>query len=261
MDKNKAISGYEKIFDDGYKAGRASVVLPHPCDGELYKDWLLIEYIAKVLEEAKEVVDAYIDLIKDPKNPERIKHLAGECTDVQVAATGVMHKLGYGEEERQRVMKEINESNAKRDGGKRFKKHPFDELQERICREKTFSASGTEEKEDGKQIKLAKNNLLLPLEIGAKLMVVKPDDYKNALPGENIYRRMNQFKIGDRVIIFVPKEYIINMRGNDMMSAIRNNGKIGEILQDMNNDTYIVKVGNDHCCIAFNFLKKVKKNG
>lgn len=120
MDKDKAMSGYERIFEDGYKAGRASVVLPHPCDGELYKDWLLVEYIAKVLEEAKEVVDAYIDLVKDPKNPERIKHLADECTDVQVAATGVMHKLGYGEEERQRVMKEINESNAKRDGGRRF---------------------------------------------------------------------------------------------------------------------------------------------
>lgn len=118
--KDDIMSGYKAIFEDGYRAGRASVVLPHPCDGELYKDWLLVEYIAKVLEEAKEVVDAYIDLIKDPKNPERIKHLAGECTDVQVAATGVMHKLGYGEEERQRVMKEINESNAKRDGGKRF---------------------------------------------------------------------------------------------------------------------------------------------
>lgn len=141
MDKNKAISGYEKIFDDGYKAGRASVVLPHPCDGELYKDWLLVEYIAKVLEEAKEVVDAYIDLIKDPKNPELIKHLAGECTDVQVAATGVMHKLGYGEEERQRVMKEINESNAKRDGGKRFKKHPLDVIEERFYKGKTISAS------------------------------------------------------------------------------------------------------------------------
>lgn len=120
MDKNKAISGYEKIFDDGYRAGRASVVLPHPCDGELYKDWLLVEYIAKVLEEAKEVVDAYIDLIKDQKNPERVKHLAEECIDVQIAATGVMHKLGYGEDERQRVMEKINKSNAKRDGGKRF---------------------------------------------------------------------------------------------------------------------------------------------
>lgn len=126
MDKNKTMSGYERIFEDGYKAGRASVVLPHPCDGELYKDWLLVEYIAKVLEEAKEVVDAYIDLIKDPKNPERIKHLADECTDVQVAATGVMHKLGYGEEERQRVMKEINKSNARRDGGKRFKSETVD---------------------------------------------------------------------------------------------------------------------------------------
>lgn len=126
MDKNKAMSGYERIFEDGYKAGRASVVLPHPCDGELYKDWLLVEYIAKVLEEANEVVDAYIDLIKDPKNPDRIKHLADECTDVQVAATGVMHKLGYGEEERQHVMKEINESNAKRDSGKRFKSEAVD---------------------------------------------------------------------------------------------------------------------------------------
>ena len=141
MKKDDIMSGYEKIFEDGYKAGRASVVLPHPCDGELYKDWLLVEYIAKVLEEAKEVVDAYIDLIKDPKNPERIKHLAGECTDVQVAATSVMHKLGYGEEERQRVMKEINESNAKRDGGKRFKKHPLDVIEERFYKGKTISAS------------------------------------------------------------------------------------------------------------------------
>lgn len=142
MEKSKVMSGYEKIYDDGYKAGRASVVLPHPCDGELYKDWLLVEYIAKVLEEANEVVDAYIDLIKDPKNPEQIKHLADECTDVQIAATGVMHKLGYGEEERQRVMKEINESNAKRDGGKRFAKHPLDEIHERLYIGKTFSASG-----------------------------------------------------------------------------------------------------------------------
>lgn len=72
---------------------------------------------------------------------------------------------------------------------------------------------------------------------------------------------MNQFKEGDRVIISVPKAYIINMRGNDMMSALRNNGEIGEILQDMNNDTYIVKVGNGCCNIASNFLKAAKKDG
>lgn len=114
--------GYQKGVSDGYRHGKASVILPHPCDGPLYDDWLLMDYIAKVLEEAKEVVDAYIDLIKDPKNPDRIEHLASECTDVQIAATGVMYKLGYGEKERQRVMYEVNESNAKRDGGRRFKK-------------------------------------------------------------------------------------------------------------------------------------------
>ncbi|MDD6959174.1 MAG: DUF3310 domain-containing protein [Dialister sp.] len=73
--------------------------------------------------------------------------------------------------------------------------------------------------------------------------------------------KVNQLTEGDRVIISVPREYIINMRGNDMMSAIRNNGKIGEILQDMNNDTYIVKVGDDVCNIVSNFLKAAKKNG
>ena len=71
---------------------------------------------------------------------------------------------------------------------------------------------------------------------------------------------MNQFKEGDRVIIFVPEEYIINnMRDNDMMSSMRNNGKIGEILQDMKNDTYIVKVGNECCNIVSNFLKKAEE--
>lgn len=185
MDKNKAISGYEKIFDDGYRAGRASVVLPHPCDGELYKDWTAADYFAKIAEEHLEVIDAYKEI---ERNGGVSQHFLRECTDLIIATTGLMNYLGCDEKMRQEYMKEVNESNAKRDGGKRFKKHPFDELQERICREKNFSASGTEEKEDGKQIKLAKNNLLLPLEIGAKLMVVKPDDYKDALPGENIYQ-------------------------------------------------------------------------
>ena len=40
MDKmdgfDESMSGYKAIFEDGYKAGRASVVLPHPCDRELF---------------------------------------------------------------------------------------------------------------------------------------------------------------------------------------------------------------------------------
>lgn len=122
MDKNKAISGYEKIFDDGYRAGRASVVLPHPCDGELYKDWTSADYFAKIAEEHLEVIDAYKAIEKSGKQPtkEQRDHFFKECTDLIVATTGLMHYLGCDEKMRQEYMKEINESNAKRDGGKRF---------------------------------------------------------------------------------------------------------------------------------------------
>ena len=122
MDKNKAISGYEKIFDDGYKAGRASVVLPHPCDGELYRSWTSSDYFAKIAEEHLEVIDAYKAIEKSGKCPtkEEQEHFFKECTDLIVATTGLMHYFGCDEEMRQKYMKEINESNAKRDGGKRF---------------------------------------------------------------------------------------------------------------------------------------------
>lgn len=122
MDKDKAISGYENIFDDGYRAGRASVVLPHPCDGELYKSWTSSDYFAKIAEEHLEVIDAYKTIEKSNKQPtkEERDHFFKECTDLIVATTGLMHYFGCDEKTRQQYMKEINESNAKRDGGKRF---------------------------------------------------------------------------------------------------------------------------------------------
>ena len=128
MDKNKAISGYEKIFDDGYKAGRASVVLPHPCDGELYRSWTSSDYFAKIAEEHLEVIDAYKAIEKSGKCPtkEEQEHFFKECTDLIVATTGLMHYFGCDEKMRQQYMKEINESNAKRDGGKRFKSEAVD---------------------------------------------------------------------------------------------------------------------------------------
>ena len=128
MDKNKAISGYEKIFDDGYKAGRASVVLPHPCDGELYKRWLSSDYFAKIAEEHLEVIDAYKSIEKSGKCPteEEKEHFLKECTDLIIATTSLMNCLGYDEEARQRKMKEVNDDNAKRDGGKRFKSEAVD---------------------------------------------------------------------------------------------------------------------------------------
>ena len=152
MDKNKAISGYEKIFDDGYKAGRASVVLPHPCDGELYKSWTSSDYFAKIAEEHLEVIDAYKTIEKSGKCPteEEKEHFHKECTDLIIATTTLMNYFGYDEEARQKKMKEVNDDNAKRDGGKRFKKHPLDVIEERFYKGKTFSASKTQLEEKTK---------------------------------------------------------------------------------------------------------------
>lgn len=123
--KDDIMSGYKTIFaifDDGYRAGRASVVLPHPCDGELYRSWTSSDYFAKIAEEHLEVIDAYKAIEKSGKCPtkEEQEHFFKECTDLIVATTGLMHYFGCDEKMRQRYMKEINESNAKRDGGKRF---------------------------------------------------------------------------------------------------------------------------------------------
>lgn len=152
MDKNKAISGYEKIFDDGYRAGRASVVLPHPCDGELYRHWLSSDYFAKIAEEHLEVIDAYKSIEKSGKCPteEEKEHFLKECTDLIIATTSLMNYLGYDEEAQQRKMKEVNDDNAKRDGGKWFKKHPLDVIEERFYKGKTISASKTQLEEKTK---------------------------------------------------------------------------------------------------------------
>lgn len=128
MDKDKAISGYEKIFDDGYKAGRASVVLPHPCDGELYKSRTSSDYFAKIAEEHLEVINAYKTIEKSGKCPTEAEkeHFFKECTDLIIATTTLMNYFGYDEEARQKKMKEVNDDNAKRDGGKRFKSEAVD---------------------------------------------------------------------------------------------------------------------------------------
>lgn len=121
--KDDIMSGYKAIFEDGYRAGRASVVLPHPCDGELYKDWTAADYFAKIAEEHLEVIDAYKEI---ERNGGESQHFLRECTDLIVATTGLMNYLGCDEKMRQEYMQEVNESNAKRDGGKRFKSEAVD---------------------------------------------------------------------------------------------------------------------------------------
>lgn len=178
--------GYQQGRLDGYRAGRASVVLPHPCDGELYKDWGAADYFAKIAEEHLEVIEAYKEI---EKNGGDSQHFLKECTDLIIATTSLMNYLGCDENARQRKMKEVNDDNAKRDGGKRFKNHPLDEIEERLYKRKTFSASSNEAKQN-EGANLVKSNLLLPLEIGEKVKIVKPDGYREALSGENIYQRI-----------------------------------------------------------------------
>lgn len=226
MDKNKAMSGYERIFDDGYKAGRASVVLPHPCDGELYKDWTAADYFAKIAEEHLEVIDAYKKIEKSNKQPtkEQRDHFFKECTDLIVATTGLMNYFGCDEAKRQKYMKEINESNAKRDGGKRFKKHPLDEIQERLNKGKTFSASGAEAEQSKKE----------------------------------------RFKDGDKAKIIIPESEIRRAEkegdATRVQEMIITSNSIGRVIYHDNClDTYALEVAGRIVGVPAEWLKKVKE--
>lgn len=96
------------------------VVLPHPCDGEQYALWDSVQYMLKAGEEFGEMQEALADWRADP-SPQNFGHLMRECTDVIVAVTGFMDSMGADERERQAYLEEVNESNSKRDGGRRFR--------------------------------------------------------------------------------------------------------------------------------------------
>ena len=115
------IDGYQQGVSDGYRSGRASVILPHPCDGPRYDDWTPEDHLEKVAEEYYGVRMAFADFRESGKLKDRFK-LFDECTDLQIAIVSMMDRFGCHEAGRQRRMYEVNESNAKRDGGRRFKK-------------------------------------------------------------------------------------------------------------------------------------------
>jgi hypothetical protein len=52
--------------------------------------------------------------------PEALDHAACELTDIIVAATGVLDKMGVNEAMRRSYVRRINASNCQRDGGHRF---------------------------------------------------------------------------------------------------------------------------------------------
>lgn len=148
----------QSVYEAGFLAGSmGSKVLPHPCNGEMYKDCGPFGFLCKIAEEYNEVVQASLEYKKEykakyyPADDEssfcRIKdaetHLAMECTDLIVAVTSYMEKLGFDEKARQQYMRQVNWSNSQRDGGKRFKDNPWHyaeeeqrEIQEEIERDK-----------------------------------------------------------------------------------------------------------------------------
>ena len=96
-------------------------ILPIPCDGELYKDWTLDDYMAKVTEEYSELVLAYKKYKTAKDKTQALHELAEESTDLIIATTSFQEKAGLNEYTRQKYLKAKNASNRKRDKGKRIK--------------------------------------------------------------------------------------------------------------------------------------------
>lgn len=123
------------------------IILPRPVNGPYYDGWTLDKWVLKVAEETGEAITAakhfqkasklLMDakrMIKEDEHAQPITdtmqvgvtaardELCSELTDVITAATSVLEYVGCNFDERQRYQQKINESNAKRDGGRRFRK-------------------------------------------------------------------------------------------------------------------------------------------
>ena len=127
----------------------SEVILPRPCNGPVYDDWKIGEWMLKVCEECGEAVtalkltqkaaieygnfvrglsldemneakmakaEAYYDDLLDAK-----RNLCLELTDIITAATSMLENIGVDETGRQMYQRIINARNARRDGGRRFR--------------------------------------------------------------------------------------------------------------------------------------------
>ncbi len=125
-------------------------VLPRPCNGPAYDGWKIGEWMLKVCEECGKAVTAlkltqkaaieygnfvrglsldemneakmakaeayYDDLLEEKRN------LCLELTDIITAATSMLENIGVDETGRQMYQRIINARNARRDGGRRFRR-------------------------------------------------------------------------------------------------------------------------------------------
>ena len=96
-------------------------ILPQPCNGPLYDDWSLTDFMNKIYEEVNETESA-LRIVKDHNTSENREHVFLEATDVITATTSLLERLGCNEQMRQEYQRRVNESNAVRDGGMRIRK-------------------------------------------------------------------------------------------------------------------------------------------
>ena len=105
-----------------------NVILPQPCNGPLYADWLFPDYIKKMREELAEIEQAYNDVATAPigttqwYNAMLVNSLFLECTDMITVVTSAMDAAKCDEHMRQEYQRRVNDSNAVRDGGQRIRR-------------------------------------------------------------------------------------------------------------------------------------------
>lgn len=97
-------------------------VLPIPCNGELYDHWTASDYMTKVTEEYNELLEAFVNYKNNIDSGLEKHELACEATDLIIATTSLLEKIGLDETARQAYMVLKNDSNMERDDGRRIRK-------------------------------------------------------------------------------------------------------------------------------------------
>lgn len=113
--KQAELRGYAR----GYRQGLESDVVPKPCNGPKYDDWRLGDFVMQITQEFCEMVDEYKAFRRGETGA--IDRFAYECTDLITATVSAMEHAGYDIDARRQLQHTVNQSNAKRDGGRRLK--------------------------------------------------------------------------------------------------------------------------------------------
>lgn len=92
---------------------------PRPCNGEKYKNCDAFDYVCKVGEEYGEMMEAILEY-RHAQTVDSLKQVFWEATDAITAIVSLLDKLGFDADARANMQIMINQSNAERDGGRRF---------------------------------------------------------------------------------------------------------------------------------------------